>query len=341
MLRRLLFLLCVVGAFGAFAGAATAAKLAYETGSAKTTVWLAGANGKGGKKLGAGTAPLLSPNGTSVAATLFGPKGPGLAIYTPGATTQKHFDNAQAVTSAVAWSPDSRYLAVLLSSTKASGKGSALAVDTSAGTVKTIVSGSVCGASFAPKGPDRLAYAASTGNKQCFTSKVNVFTVNADGSGKKQITTDGRSLNPIWGPKSIVFDTETLRKNDAPIYQLVTMRPDGSHRVQITHMKIPTLVSGLAPLQISANGKHLLASYGGQDTSQAWAVNMVTRKAKELKIGGQSVVAGALSKSGNSVLVASGALDTAPKNGTVETIGFGGGHAKVLVRHAAQATWNK
>jgi Tol biopolymer transport system component len=342
MVRRLLFLLCVVGAFGASAGAATAAKLAYETGGAKTSVWLAGANGKGPQKLGPGTAPLLAPNGKSVAATLFGPKGPGLAIYTPGATTQKYFDNAQAITSAVAWSPDSRYLTVSLSSTRASGKGSALAlVDTSAGTVTTIVNGSVCGASFAPKGPDRLAYGASTGNKQCFTSKVNVFMVNADGSGRKQITTDGRSLNPIWGPKSIVFDTETLRKNDAPIYQLVTMRPDGSHRVQITHMKIPTLVSGLAPLQISADGKHLLADYGGQDTSETWAVNLATHKAKQLKVAGQPVVPAALSKSGNAVLVAIGALDTAPKHGTVESLPFRGGHPTLLVKHAAQASWNK
>jgi Tol biopolymer transport system component len=342
MLRRLISLLCVIGAFAAFAGAATAAKLAYETGGAKTTVWLAGATGKGGKKLGPGTSPLLSPNGKSVAATLFGPKGPGLAIYVPGATTQKYFNNANAVVSAVAWSPDSRYLAVSLSSTKASGKGSGLAVvDTSNGTVKTLVNSSTCGASFAPSGSARLVYAASKGTSQCFTSKVNLFTVNVDGTGTKQITTDGRSLNPVWGPKSIVFDTETLRKNDAPIYQLVTMRPDGSHRVQITHMKIPKLVSGLSPLQISANGKHVLADYGGQDTSETWVVNLPTRKAKQLKVGGQSVVPAALSKAGSAVLVAVGALDTAPKNGAVESIPFRGGKPTVLVKHAANPSWNK
>ncbi|HEY2772130.1 MAG TPA: hypothetical protein VGI87_16260 [Solirubrobacteraceae bacterium] len=342
MVRRLISMLCVIGAFAAFAGAATAAKLAYVTGGVKTTVWLAGVNGKGGKKLGPGTAPLLAPNGSSVAATLFGPKGPGLAIYTPGAATKKYFAGAQAVTSAVAWSPDSRYLAVSLSSTKASGKGSSLAViDTSNGTVKTIVHGSVCGASFAPTGSDRLTYAASTGTQQCFTHKVNVFTANADGTGTRQITTDGRSLNPIWGPRSIVFDTETLRKNDAPIYQLVTMRPDGSHRVQITHMKIPKLVSGLAPLQVSADGKHLLADYGGQDTSETWAVNLATRKAKQLKVAGQPVLPAALSTSGTTVLIAVGALDTSPKHGTVESIPFRGGHPTLLVKHAASPTWNK
>lgn len=342
MLRRITSLLCVIGAFAAFAGAATAAKLAYETGGANTTVWLAGANGSGAKKLGQGTAPLLAPNGKAVAATLFGSKPPGLAIYTPGATTKKFFANSKAIASAIAWSPDSRFLAVGLSSTAVSGKGSSLAViDTSNGTVKTIVNSSACGASFAPKGADRLVYAASSANKQCFNSKVNVSTVNADGTGKKQITTDGRSTNPVWGPSSIVFDRVTLRKNDAPIYQLFTMRADGSHRIQITHMKIPKLVSGLVPMQFSTNGKHLLAEYEGQDTSETWAVTMPTRKAKQLKIGGQSVVPGALSKNGNAVLVAVGALDTAPKHGTVETIGFGGGHAKVLVKHAAEPSWNR
>jgi hypothetical protein len=334
MLRRLVLSLCVVGAF--------AAKLAYATGGAKTSVWLASATGKGGKKLGPGTAPLLAPNGTAVAATLFGPKGPGLAIYAPGAATKTYFDNAQAIASAVAWSPDSRYLAVSLSSTRASGKGSALAViDTSNGTVNTLVHGSVCGASFAPKRPDRIAYAASTGNRQCFTSKVNVFTANADGTSKKQITTDGRSSNPVWGPNSIVFDHVTQRKNDAPIYQLVTMRPDGSHRVQITHMKIPKLVSGLIPMQFSADGKHLLAEYVGQDTSETWAVTMRTRKAKQLKVAGQPIVPGALSKSGTAVLISVGALDTAPKHGTVESIPFRGGHPTLLVKHAAQPSWNK
>ncbi len=342
MLRWLTALLCAGCAFGAFAGAASAAKLAYETGSATTNVWLANADGSGGTKLGPGQQPLISPNGKSVAATLFGPKGPGLVIYTPGAATKKYFDNAKATAGALAWSPDSRFLAVGLTSNQTSGKGSSFAVvDTSGGTVTTISKGSVCGASFAPTGADRLAYAASSGATECFTGHVNVFTVAADGSNKKQITSDGRSLNPVWGPKSIVFDQVTPRKNNAPAYQLFTMRPDGSHRVQITHMKIPNLVDGLVPIQLSADGKRLLAQYVGQDTSQTWAVTMSTRKAKQLTISGQSVVAGAISKGGKSILVAFGAIDAAPKHGMVETLPFGGGKATVLVKHAAQPTWNK
>lgn len=342
MLRWVTALLCAALGLGAFAEAASAGKLAYETGTAHTSVWLANANGTHGQKLGPGQQPLLAPNGKSVAATLFGPKGPGLAIYTPGAATKRYFDNAHASAGALAWSPDSRFLAVGLTSNETSGKGSSLAViDTSSGVVKTIANGSACGASFAPSGPDRLAYAFAKGSFECFNGHVNIYTVAADGTGQKQITTDGRSANPVWGPKSIVFDQVTPRKNFAPAYQLVTMRPDGSHRVQITHMKIPKLVDGLSPLQFSADGKRLLAGYFGQDTSQTWTVTMATRKAKQLEIKGQSVIAGAISRSGNSVLVAFGALDTASAHGTVESVAFGGGHAKVLVKHAAGPSWNR
>jgi hypothetical protein len=68
---------------------------------------------------------------------------------------------------------------------------------------------------------------------------------------------------------------------------------------------------------------------------------MPTRKAKQLKVAGQPVVPAALSKSGNAVLVGVGALDSAPKHGTVESIPFHGGHPTLLVKHAASPSWNK
>jgi hypothetical protein len=312
------------------------------SGVAKTTVWLANADGTGAVKLGPGQQPLLSPNGNAVAASLIGQSTAGLAIYTPGAATKTYFSNAHASANGQAWSPDSRYLAVTLTSSETSGKGSGLAIiDTSTGSVKTLAKGSVCGASFAPSGPDRLVYARSPGSFACFAGHVNVFTVAADATGRKQITSDGRSANPVWGPHSIVFDHITPRKHVAPAYQLWTMRTDGSHRVQITHMKIPPLVDGLVPMQFSASGKRLLAAYEGQDTSETWTVVLSSDRARQLKVGGQSVIAGSLSRSGNSVVVAAGALDTAPSHGTVESVGFGGGRAKVLVRHAAEPSWNK
>src|SRR5690349_9192100 len=115
MLRRVTVLLCAALGTWGFASAALAVpKLAYETGNAHTSVWLAGVSGTDAKKLGPGQNPLLAPSGRSVAATLFFSKGPALAIYTPGSPTKKYFDNAKAVAMPLAWSPDSRYLAVQL-----------------------------------------------------------------------------------------------------------------------------------------------------------------------------------------------------------------------------------
>ena len=128
-------------------------------------------------------------------------------------------------------------------------------VDTTTNTIRTISGGYPCGAGFAPDLPDRLAYAASPVSSFCFKGAVSVFTVAADDSGRRQLTRDGHSLNPVWGPRSIAFDRETLRRRDAPVFQIWVMHPDGSHHSQVTHLKVPTLLDGLVPLRFDGRGR--------------------------------------------------------------------------------------
>src|SRR5271167_3198037 len=75
------------GAPGA-AGASAAAQIAYATATATSppAVWVAQADGRGQRRLGAGDEPLLAPDGQSVAASVFGnggdsEHGPALALY--------------------------------------------------------------------------------------------------------------------------------------------------------------------------------------------------------------------------------------------------------------------
>src|SRR5450756_937968 len=63
-------------------------RLTYATGTARSpvAVWVAKADGREPRRLGRGDEPLLSPDGQSVAASLFGAgsspeQGPALAIY--------------------------------------------------------------------------------------------------------------------------------------------------------------------------------------------------------------------------------------------------------------------
>jgi hypothetical protein len=119
-------------------------RLAYATGTARSpsAVWVADSSGREARRLGLGSEPLPAPSGQSVAASLFGAttnseQGPALVIYsTLGATAVTYLSLATATATPLAWSPDSRYLAVSLQSTSLTNTAnhSALAViDTSTG----------------------------------------------------------------------------------------------------------------------------------------------------------------------------------------------------------------
>ena len=317
--------------------------LTYTTGSANPTVWLANANGKQGRRLGPGSQPLVAPSGSAVAATAIGSKGAALFVYRPGSSTHHYFSLGRINAVALAWSPDSRYLAVELDGVSTSGKGSGLAViDTKSNKVTTIATGSVCGASFAPRRPDRLVFGQAPGSFACFNGHVNVFTATATGADRRQLSHDGLSLDPVWGPRSIAFDRATMRgKTEAPEDQVWLMRSDGSHLRQVTHMQIGPLVEGLVPLSFSANGNRLLTAFEGQDTSGTWTIQFPSGRVHQLTIGGQSVQAGGISRNGRTVLVDFGGFEQAPSHATVATLPFGGGHATVLVKHAGEPSWSR
>jgi hypothetical protein len=318
-------------------------KLAYVKGRGiGDSVWLADADGRHAQRLGPGGQPVVSPDGGAVAASLEGSKGPALAIYRPGAATTRFFDLRHVSAIADSWSPDGRYLAVTLlgSGVRAGGSGVAV-IDTQTGTVHTLGHGSSCGASFAPTLPARLVYALGRSSSDYCFKHVDLYTAAADGSGVQQLTHDGSSLNPVWGPEGIVFDRQKLRRHYAPIYQLWQLNADGSGARQLTHLRVPKLLEGLMPLAISSSGRRLLAAYVGQDTDEAWTVRLPSGRARRLTRPADGVLPGGLSRDGRHVLIDVGGFENPPSRGKVEVIGFGGGRAKVLVRHAGQPSWNR
>lgn len=323
-------------------------KLAYVTQTATSTskVWVAAVNGSDPKLLGPGQQPLLSPNGRSVAVSLFGATGdsehgPSVGIYpAAGGPVANYLSLETATATPVAWSPDSRYLAVERQSngTTNIAAGSGLdVIDTQTGIVTPIAAGTIYGASFARDGSDRLVFALS--RSESFTGAVNLYMSEASGVGLRRVTSDGRRLDPVWGPTYIAYDRERMR-HLSPEYQIWLDSPSGVRVRRLTHVAVGSLVQGLVPLGFSADGRRLLAEFEGQDTSGAYTVNVASGLLRNVSAHGQSLIAGGISSDGSTLLLDEGAFEQPASRGRIVSMPFAGGRTKVLVAHGSQATWN-
>lgn len=310
--------------------------LAYVTGSARSAsaIWVADADRGHPRLLGPGSQPLLAPNGSLVAAS----DGAGLLLYrSSGGAPHHYFDDIDATAVAAAFSPDSRYLAVVLTGTDpASAASSGLAViDTTTFSYRIIVHAQIYGTSFAPDGSDRIAYASAP--SPALPAPVDVHVIGANGSREERITHDGRSLNPVWGRPGIAFDHERLRADAEPAYQIWLITSHGRARRPLTALPIPALRDGLVPIDFSDSGRLLLAEYEGQDTGEGWLLTLASRRATPL---GAGVSGAALSRDGASVLVDRGGFLNPPDQGVVESLPVAGGLPRVLVAHGAEPSWN-
>jgi hypothetical protein len=327
------------------------AGLAFVTGNGKAPdqVAVASSSGAGQRTLGPGDDPLLSPDGTHVAVSLFGlgaEKGPALGVYAiqlPVAATT-YLDLAQETVQPLAFSHDSRYLAVSVRSTslKQTVAKSWLGVlDTQTGAITTIAHGAIEAASFSPDGRDQLVFSKSSTE---FGGPTDLWLVQATGAGLQRLTRDGRSLNPVWGAQGIAYDRQRLRHNDAPVFQ-IWLRPDPARPPQaprrITSLRIPPLLDGLVPLAFSADGTRLLAEFEGQDTSEAWTVDLSTGRARRLRSHGRTVLGDGISADGSTLLIEEGWYETPASKNRIATLPFGGGAARVLVAHGSSASWNR
>jgi hypothetical protein len=330
------------------ADASAPATIAYETSGHSEQVSVVNSTGTGRKDLGHGEQPLVSPSGQMVAASNYGSHGRALIVYsTTGNGKQQYINLAQTAATALAWSPDSRYIAVQLIDTTPSstatnpGAGGLAILDTTTHTVKRIIRGFIVGASFEPSAnaTDRLVYGLSRSQKA--NSATNVYTINADGTGETQISHNNRSLWPVWGSTGIAYDDERFRGENAPDYNIWLMNSDGSHRTQITHVAAGPLVEGLIPIAFSATGSRMVAEFEGQDTSEGYTVSVATHKATLIKVAHHnSVNADGISRSGNTLLVTLDAFENPTADGKVAMIPFSSGSPKVLAKHAGIATWN-
>jgi Tol biopolymer transport system component len=308
------------------------ATLAYVKGAEldQSQVWVADNDGKHPHRIGIGNSPVVSPDGRWVA--WVEPGTPERVMMRLADRSRKAREVARSqLAGELHFSPDSKTLGIVL--------GTRLRIyDIHARESTKAASGNIRGFSYAPDSKS-VAFGTS-GRNGAFDAPADLYSFEIASKTRSRITRDRKSLDPLWGPSGIIHDRQKLRQGDAPSYNLFEIQPDGGSLRRITALKIPPLLNGLVPLELSADGKRLLAEMVGQDTSAGFAVNPMTGKARALTHDFENgFVAANLSADGATVLGHTGGPAPDSRHNVV-TMPYRGGKAKVLVRKAYDPDWS-
>jgi Tol biopolymer transport system component len=305
-------------------------------------VWVAGIGDTSALDLGPASSALISPNGMQVAAISVerGPtvKTSTLSLYALTGGGPATIVQSVQFMQLLSWSPDSKLLLVSVGASPAQLR----VIDVATGMSHTIATGVIDGASFAPGTSEQVVYGRAAVN----TTTVNLYTTSATGSNTRQLTQDGRSEYPLWGPHGIVYSHEAPRpKNPYPALQLWFMSSAGTGAHQLTATTVGPKVQGLTPIAFSANGKHLLANLvgpQGSDQAEAYAVDLSGPKPaapRDLTGAGNGYIGDAISADGKTVLLTKGvADDLAPLS--IQTVPWSGGKPTAVVAQGAYASWD-
>ena len=313
------------------------AKLVYvkQPASVSPVVYVAKDNGKQPRRLGIGRAPTISPDGQWVAFVTVpagGSEMDTVVLQRLSAGSQRLVMRSRSIAS-LRFSPDSAKLAAI-----AGGKRVRV-YDLAADTLHVAAAGEIRGYTFAP---DSRTIVYGRAERAKLQAKSDLYAVPVLGGRVSRLTELGNAANPAWGPKEIVFDRFKRRKGDAPAYNLWSLTPlvEDSLR-RLTNLTIPPLVSGLVPLEQSADGRRLLTVFTGQDTEVGFTVQMRTGRSRALSTDFERGIVGFdLSADGRTILAHTGGPEPSNEHNVV-TVPYGGGEPKVIVEAAAYPDWNR
>jgi hypothetical protein len=308
------------------------ATLVYVKGAGEVDprVWVARDDGSQPRRMGRGHTPRVSEDGRWVA--WIQPGMPDQLMMRLADRSRKARIVARSSSiGEFAFSPDSQSVGMVLSRRL-------FVYDIREREETRVAAGVIRGFSFSPD--SQSVVFGTAGRNDAGDAPSDLFSVSVENRNRQRITRDRKSLNPLWRASGIIHDRMNAREGDAPTYNLFEIQPDGGSLRRITSLRIPPLMSGLVPLEASANGGRLLAEFVGQDASVAFRVNPATGKTKALDSDFENGLVGFdLTADGRTVLGHTGGPDpTAPHN--VVTIPYAGGEPRVLVRRAAFPDWN-
>lgn len=329
----------VLGMLAAALWAAPAeAKLVYvkRAGSASPVVYAAKDNGKDPRRLGIGRAPTISPNGQWVAFVTV-PSGAAqmetVVLQRLKAGSQRLVMRSKGIDS-LRFSPDSTKLAAIAAEKRIR------VYDIAADRLHVAAEGELRGYSFSPDGT-QIVFGRAV--NEDFTSDSDIYVVPVLGGEANRITSVKNAINPVWGPKEIVFDRFGSRRDDAPAYNLWALDSAAPEKLrQLTKLKIPPLVSGLVPLEVSNDAKRMLAVFTGQDVEVGFTVALASGKTRALSKDFESGTVGFdLSRDGRMILAHTGGPVPGAHHDVIKVPYARGGQPKVIVPNAAYPDWTR
>lgn len=321
--------------------AAANATLAYTTNIFHPHVVVAkNDNGKGAKRIGAGTNPKVSPDGELVVFERVGKASAEMFVYDVATGKTKALFSPWQEGYKFAWSPDSTMVAALRG--PEIGTRTLDVIDVETGKQTRIASGYFDAVSFSPNSKE-LVFGVEA-NETDYPPKTNVVRAPVTGGPTSALTHDGVSGWPLWGPTGQIAFVKLLgakQRQYGPKNDLFLMDADGKGVKRLTHTKVDPLTQGLFPTAWSASGKQLLAEYGGQDTSYAVAVNPKTGKETNLSPSNSETgfVGVALTANGKTVLGYLGGYEGPGSQLKIASVPYVGGKAKILVSGGFSPSW--
>jgi WD40-like Beta Propeller Repeat len=333
---RLRLAAVLAAGIGALAGAVPAqATLVYVKKPAveNSVVYVAADDGSERRRVGIGRAPAVSPDGNWIAWIGKDDGLEHLMLQRAGGGATLMVMRSRSI-DAVRFSPDSAMVGAVLGGRRLR----IYAIPTDA--IVPVGSGFIRGWTFSP---DSKTIAWGRATKSAPESAGDVYTAPvAAGSQQTRLTRTGDALNPLWGAQGVVFDRQRPRDGDAPVYNLWSIQPDGSGLRRITRLKIPPLASGLIPVDLSADGGHLLAAFTGQDALVGFTVDPQDGATRSLARHAEGGLIGYdLSNDGSTILGHTGGPDPSDAHDVVTLPYPAGGKVKVLVHRAAYPHWNR
>jgi hypothetical protein len=239
---------CGGGGGGRNSAAPADQHLVYLAGeSAKdTAVWIADVDGGSPRKLVAGSAALLSPDGRTVAVQRHSG---GIVLVSADGKRSRQLTARRLRPQK--WSPDGSTLYATAANGPAVVK--LLALDRASGRAQTIASGSLYGFDISPDG-DQIVYsrAPEATDQGICGDQFDLYVADPDGGSAKRITHDGLSAFPVWGESGIAFSRfpsgGTLEDCSAP--GIWTIDPGGGDPVPVIARAPDSIVlSGFYGLQ--------------------------------------------------------------------------------------------
>jgi hypothetical protein len=200
--------------------------------------------------------------------------------------------------------------------------------------------GQVEGVSFAPSSQAVVFEQLTTPDPDDYgTGPRDLWVSVLDGGAPQRLTSDGRSLNPLWTRQGIVFNRQELPEGEAaPLYQLFQYGPEAGTVTQLTTRPIreSELVSGPVAVGRSPDGTRLLAAIAGQGQATALAIDLPTETLR--LFGSVDTVPIGLSRDGTRVLLQTGGIDPTSRHDLV-VADWVTGKRRTVLRNAHSASW--